>query len=158
MSSIISSLTDLAKSLVEVVWSLFTTAGDLAQKTVEFVLRFFTGALNLVIEFFKGLVDLAGGIVQLVRVRGEVEELIHVAGADHVLVLTADDGQLRPVGALGEVFDDVEALFQRRHRIFLPALVGRQRLVGHSQIPRRQNDGGSISRPGRNPKHPLAAV
>ena len=66
MSSIISSLTDLAKSLVEVVWSLFTTAGDLAQKTVEFVLRFFTGALNLVIEFFKGLVDLAGGIVQFV--------------------------------------------------------------------------------------------
>ncbi|KAK3214764.1 hypothetical protein GRF29_19g1192282 [Pseudopithomyces chartarum] len=66
MSSIISSLTDLAKSLVEVVWSLFTTAGDLAQKTIEFVLRFFTGALNLVIEFFKGLVDLAGGIVQFV--------------------------------------------------------------------------------------------
>ena len=66
MSSIISSLTDLAKSLVEVVWSLFTTAGDLVQKTIEFVLRFFTGALNLVIEFFKGLVDLAGGIVQFV--------------------------------------------------------------------------------------------
>ncbi|KAF1969333.1 hypothetical protein BU23DRAFT_513388 [Bimuria novae-zelandiae CBS 107.79] len=66
MSSIISSLTDLAKSLVEVVWSLFTTAGHLAQQTVEFVLRFFTGALNLVIEFFKGLVDLAGGIVQFV--------------------------------------------------------------------------------------------
>lgn len=66
MSSIVSSLTDLVKSLVEVVWSLFTTAGELAQKTVEFVLRFFTGALNLVIEFFKGLVDLAGGIAQFV--------------------------------------------------------------------------------------------
>ncbi|KAF9729604.1 hypothetical protein PMIN06_012802 [Paraphaeosphaeria minitans] len=64
MSSIIHSLGDLAKSLIEVVWSLFTTAGDLAQKTVEFVLRFFTGAINLVIEFFRGLVDLAGGIVQ----------------------------------------------------------------------------------------------
>ncbi|KAK7185943.1 uncharacterized protein CC84DRAFT_1168917 [Paraphaeosphaeria sporulosa] len=66
MSSIIHSLSDLAKSLIEVVWSLFTTAGDLAQKTVEFVLRFFTGAINLFIEFFKGLVDLAGGIVQFV--------------------------------------------------------------------------------------------
>lgn len=66
MSSIIHSLSDLATSLIEVVWSLFTTAGDLAQKTVEFVLRFFTGAINLVIEFFKGLVDLAGGIVQFV--------------------------------------------------------------------------------------------
>lgn len=66
MSSILSSLTDLAKSLVEVVWSLFTTAGDLARETVAFVLRFFTGALNLVIEFFTGLVDLAGGIAQFV--------------------------------------------------------------------------------------------
>lgn len=66
MSSIIHSLTDLVKSMVEVVWSLFTTAGELVQKTVEFVLRFFSGALNLVIEFFKGLVDLAGGIVQFV--------------------------------------------------------------------------------------------
>jgi hypothetical protein len=66
MSSIIHSLTDLVKSLGEVVWSLFTTAGALAQKTVEFVLRFFTGALNLVVEFFQGLVDLAGGIVQFV--------------------------------------------------------------------------------------------
>ncbi|KAF2438174.1 hypothetical protein P171DRAFT_372236 [Karstenula rhodostoma CBS 690.94] len=66
MSSIIHGLSDLAKSLVEVVWSLFTTAGDLVQKTVEFVLRFFTGAINLVIEFFQGLVDLAGGIVQFV--------------------------------------------------------------------------------------------
>ncbi|KAJ4349521.1 uncharacterized protein N0V89_008137 [Didymosphaeria variabile] len=66
MSSIIQSLSDLAKSLIEVVWSLFTTAGDLVQKTVEFVLRFFSGAINLFIEFFKGLVDLAGGIVQFV--------------------------------------------------------------------------------------------
>lgn len=66
MSSIVHSLTDLFKSVAEVVWSLFTTAGDLAQKTVEFVLRFFTGAINLVIEFFTGLVDLAGGIVQFV--------------------------------------------------------------------------------------------
>ncbi|KAJ4299252.1 hypothetical protein N0V90_004496 [Kalmusia sp. IMI 367209] len=66
MSSIVHSISDLFKSLVEVVWSLFTTAGELVQKTVEFVLRFFTGALNLIIEFFKGLVDLAGGIVQFV--------------------------------------------------------------------------------------------
>ena len=66
MSSIIHSLSDLAKSLVEVVWSLFTTAGELVQKTLEFAMRFFTGALNLVVEFFKGLVDLAGGIVQFI--------------------------------------------------------------------------------------------
>lgn len=66
MSSIVHSLTDLVKSMVEVVWSLFATAGELAQKTVEFALRFFSGAINLVIEFFKGLVDLAGGIVQFV--------------------------------------------------------------------------------------------
>jgi hypothetical protein len=63
MSSIVSSLTDLVKSLVEVVWSLFTTAGELVQKTIQFVLHLFTGAINLVVDFGKGIVDLAGGIV-----------------------------------------------------------------------------------------------
>jgi hypothetical protein len=63
MSSIVSSLSDLVKSLVEVVWSLFTTAGELVQKTIQFVLHLFTGAINLVVEFGKGIVDLFGGIV-----------------------------------------------------------------------------------------------
>ncbi|KAF2677983.1 hypothetical protein K458DRAFT_446702 [Lentithecium fluviatile CBS 122367] len=63
MSSIISSLSDLAKSLVEVVWSLFTTAGELVQKTIQFVLHLFTGAINLFVDFGKGIVDLFGGIV-----------------------------------------------------------------------------------------------
>jgi hypothetical protein len=63
MSSIVSSLSDLVKSMVEVVWSLFTTAGQLVEKTIQFVLHLFTSAINLVIEFGKGLVDLFGGIV-----------------------------------------------------------------------------------------------
>lgn len=66
MSSIVSSLSDLVKSLVEVVWSLFTTAGELVEKTIQFVLHLFTGAINLVVEFGKGLVDLFGGIVSFV--------------------------------------------------------------------------------------------
>ena len=63
MSSIVNALTDLVKSVVELVWSFFTTAGDLVQKTVQFALKFVTECLDLVINFFKGLVDLAGGIV-----------------------------------------------------------------------------------------------
>jgi phage-related protein len=63
MSSIVSSLSDLVKSMVEVVWSLFTTAGQLVEKTIQFVLHLFTSAINLVVEFGKGLVDLFGGIV-----------------------------------------------------------------------------------------------
>lgn len=63
MSSIVHSVSDLVKSLFEVVWSFFTTAGDLVQKTLQFVVRFFSECLDLVINFFKGLVDLAGGIV-----------------------------------------------------------------------------------------------
>ena len=49
--------------MVEVVWSLFTTAGELVQKTIQFVLHLFTGAINLVVDFGKGIVDLFGGIV-----------------------------------------------------------------------------------------------
>ena len=66
MSSIVSSLTDLVKSVFEVFFSLFETAGHLVQKTASFGLQFFTGIINLIVEFFSGLVDLAGGIVQLV--------------------------------------------------------------------------------------------
>lgn len=63
MSSIINALTDLVTSLVELVWSFFTTAGHLVQQTVQFALKFVTECLDLVISFFRGLVDLAGGIV-----------------------------------------------------------------------------------------------
>jgi len=66
MSSIVNALTDLVKSLLEVVWSFFTTAGELVQKTFQFTLSFASGILNLVIDFFRGLVDLAGGLVSFI--------------------------------------------------------------------------------------------
>ena len=66
MSSIISALSDLVSSLVELVWSFFTTAGDLVQKTAEFALKFASEVLNLVVNFFKGLVDLAGGLASFI--------------------------------------------------------------------------------------------
>jgi len=66
MSSIVSALSDLVKSLVEVVWSFFTTAGELVQKTIQFFLHLFSGCINLVVDFGKGLVDLAGGIASFI--------------------------------------------------------------------------------------------
>ncbi len=66
MSSIVQSLSDVFSSLVELVWSFFTTAGDLVQKTVQFVFKFFSEILDLFVNFFRGLVDLAGGIVGFV--------------------------------------------------------------------------------------------
>ena len=66
MSSIVHSLSDLVQSLVEVVWSFFTTAAHLVQNTLSFAANFFASILNVVIEFFKGLVDLAGGIASFV--------------------------------------------------------------------------------------------
>lgn len=66
MSSIINALTDIFKGLVELVWSFFTTAGELVQKTAQFALKFATEILDLVVNFFRGLVDLAGGIVSFV--------------------------------------------------------------------------------------------
>ncbi|RAR12423.1 hypothetical protein DDE82_000134 [Stemphylium lycopersici] len=66
MSSIINALSDLFKSLVELVWSFITTTGGLVQKTVRFALNFATEILGLVVNFFRGLVDLAGGIVSFV--------------------------------------------------------------------------------------------
>ncbi|KAE8838530.1 hypothetical protein P3342_002234 [Pyrenophora teres f. teres] len=66
MSSIVSALTDLVKSLLEVVWSFFTTGGELVQKTAQFFLSFATGILNLFVDFFRGLVDLAGGLVSFI--------------------------------------------------------------------------------------------
>ncbi|KAL1792515.1 hypothetical protein ACET3X_009022 [Alternaria dauci] len=66
MSSIVHALSDLFKSLVELVWSFFTTAGALVQKTAQFALNFATEIIDLVVNFFRGLVDLAGGIVSFV--------------------------------------------------------------------------------------------
>ncbi|PVI02453.1 hypothetical protein DM02DRAFT_559894 [Periconia macrospinosa] len=62
MSAIVKSLYDLVSSLFEVVTSLFTTTGHLAKDTFHFAFKFLNGAVNLVVDFFKGLVDLAGGI------------------------------------------------------------------------------------------------
>ncbi|CAN9147573.1 unnamed protein product [Alternaria alternata] len=66
MSSIVNALSDLFKSLVELVWSFFTTAGALVQKTAQFALNFATEIIDLVVNFFRGLVDLAGGIVSFI--------------------------------------------------------------------------------------------
>jgi hypothetical protein len=63
MSSIVNALSNLVSSLVELVWSFFTTAGGLVQKTAQFAINFATELLNLSVNFFWGLVDLAGGIV-----------------------------------------------------------------------------------------------
>ena len=66
MSSIVKSLNDVFTSLLELVWSFFTTAGDLVQKTISFVLKFFSEIVDLFVNFFRGLIDLAGGIVGFV--------------------------------------------------------------------------------------------
>ncbi|KAH7383995.1 hypothetical protein BKA66DRAFT_492205 [Pyrenochaeta sp. MPI-SDFR-AT-0127] len=66
MSSIINAISDVATSLVELVWSFFTTAAHLVQNTAQFALKFATEIVELVVNFFKGLVDLAGGIVSFV--------------------------------------------------------------------------------------------
>jgi phage-related protein len=63
MSSIINALSDLVSSMVELVWSFFTTALHLVENTAQFAAKFATEIVELVINFFKGLVDLAGGIV-----------------------------------------------------------------------------------------------
>jgi predicted ABC-type sugar transport system permease subunit len=66
MSSIISSLADLVKSIVEVIYAFFETAGHLVLQTVNFVFSVFQSIINVFLEFGKGLVDLAGGIVGFV--------------------------------------------------------------------------------------------
>ncbi|KAF2119648.1 hypothetical protein BDV96DRAFT_684192 [Lophiotrema nucula] len=48
MSSIVQSVSDLVKSFFEVIYSLFATA------------------VNVVVNFFQSLVDLAGGLVQFI--------------------------------------------------------------------------------------------
>jgi hypothetical protein len=66
MSSIVKSLSDVFTSLLELVWSFFATAGELVQKTASFVLKFASEVVDLFVNFFRGLIDLAGGIVGFV--------------------------------------------------------------------------------------------
>ncbi|KAH9875817.1 hypothetical protein IAQ61_003282 [Plenodomus lingam] len=66
MSSIIKAVTDIFASVIELFWSFFTTAGTLVQKTAQFALTFVTEILDLVVNFFRGLVDLAGGLVSFI--------------------------------------------------------------------------------------------
>lgn len=66
MSSIVNALSDLVTSVVEVIWSFFTTAVHLVENTAQFVVKFASEIIQLVINFFKGLVDLAGGLASFV--------------------------------------------------------------------------------------------
>ncbi|KAH7093433.1 hypothetical protein FB567DRAFT_544787 [Paraphoma chrysanthemicola] len=66
MSSIVGALKDVVTSFVELIWSFFTTAAHLVENTLQFAAKFATEIVDLVINFFKGLVDLAGGIVSFV--------------------------------------------------------------------------------------------
>lgn len=74
MSSIVNALSDVVASIVELVWSFFTTAAHLVENTAQFAAKFATEIIELVINFFKGLVDLAGGIVSFVV--GKSKDLI----------------------------------------------------------------------------------
>ena len=62
MSSIVKAVGDLLQSLVELAWSFVTTAGNLAQNTINFMLRSCNEVISLAFNFFRGLVDLAGGL------------------------------------------------------------------------------------------------
>lgn len=66
MSSIIGALSDVVTSFVELIWSFFTTAGTLVQKTADFALKFASEIVNLILSFFSGLVDLAGGLLSFI--------------------------------------------------------------------------------------------
>ena len=62
MTSILAAIKDVFASLAELIWSFVSTAMDLAQKTLHFFLSFVQEIFQLVVNFFRGLVDLAGGI------------------------------------------------------------------------------------------------
>ncbi|KAF2705285.1 hypothetical protein K504DRAFT_494195 [Pleomassaria siparia CBS 279.74] len=80
MSSIVNSLTDLFKAIIGVFWSFFTTAAHLVENTGIFVFKSAEGVVNLILEFFKGLVELAGGIIQFIVGNLIVLGLIAAAG------------------------------------------------------------------------------
>lgn len=83
MSSIINAVSDVAASVVELIWSFFTTALHLVENTAQFAAKFATEIIELVINFFKGLVDLAGGIVSFLV--GELRQKpVFVKGANSI--------------------------------------------------------------------------
>lgn len=83
MSSIINAVSDVAASVVELIWSFFTTALHLVENTAQFAAKFATEIIELVINFFKGLVDLAGGIVSFLV--GELRQKpVFVQGANSI--------------------------------------------------------------------------
>jgi phage-related protein len=63
MPSVVSAMSDLVSSLVELFWSFFTTTSHLVQNTVQSAAKFASEIVELVINFLKGPVDLAGGLV-----------------------------------------------------------------------------------------------
>jgi hypothetical protein len=66
MSSIVKAVSDLFQSVLELLWSFVSTSGQLVEKTAAFALRSFNELLSLVVNFFRGLVDLAGGLVSFI--------------------------------------------------------------------------------------------
>lgn len=66
MASILSAISDVVASVAELIWSFFSTALDLVQKTLHFFLSFLHELFELVVNFVRGLVDLAGGIAGFV--------------------------------------------------------------------------------------------
>ena len=62
MASIFQSLSDLVVSIFEVIGSVFKTGFDLFYNAFAMVGHFLAGAINMALEFFKGVVELAGGI------------------------------------------------------------------------------------------------
>jgi phage-related protein len=85
MSSIVKAVSDLAASLVELVWSFFTTAGHLVQNTASFAAKFASEIIELILNFFKGLVDLAGGIVSFLVGELQTDCLTLFSHADNLL-------------------------------------------------------------------------
>jgi hypothetical protein len=118
MSSIINALRDLVSSLVELVWSFVTTAGELVQKTAQFALNFATELLDLVVNFFRGLVDLAGGIAGFIFGASNEEIL-------QVFRLTLNPGNVLMLGVVAAaVFGFLQ--YQRSQ--------GRQVTVGNKKL------------------------
>lgn len=92
MSSIVNALSDLVSSVVELIWSFFTTAAHLVQNTASFAVKFASEIVELVINFFKGLVDLAGGLVSFLVGKSSRQDWWERCGANdfagNVIMLT----------------------------------------------------------------------
>lgn len=119
MSSIIKALSDLATSVVELIWSFFTTAGALVQKTAEFALKFATEILDLVVNFFRGLIDLAGGLVSFVLGRSRSSTI------QEEMELTRDIGNILMLGVVAAA---VFGFLQYQRSQGRPVTVGNKKL------------------------------